>query len=250
VCSFEQAARTPVTLLESGPAAGVTAAAELGKRIGARHVLTLDVGGTTAKTSAVRDGTVRVNTLHHVGATPAFAGYPVQAPVVDIVEIGAGGGSIATADAAGGLRVGPRSAGADPGPACYGRGGTEPTLTDANLVAGRLDPDYFLGGSVKLDVDAAHRALARLGKDLGVDAATAARGVLQCAVAAMTHALRLVTLRRGHDPRDFAFIAYGGAGPLHAALLARELGIARTIIPPGPGTSRRSGCWRAGCERT
>jgi N-methylhydantoinase A len=164
-----------------------------------------------------------------------FAGYPVQAPVVDIVEIGAGGGSIAAADAAGGLRVGPRSAGADPGPACYGRGGTEPTLTDANLVAGRLDPDYFLGGSVKLDVDAAHRALERLGKNLGVDAATAARGVLQCAVAAMTHALRLVTLRRGHDPRDFAFIAYGGAGPLHAALLARELGIRRTIIPPGPG---------------
>jgi N-methylhydantoinase A len=235
VCSFEQAARTPVTLLESGPAAGVTAAAELGKRIGARHVLTLDIGGTTAKTSAVRDGTVRVNTLHHVGATPVFAGYPVQAPVVDIVEIGAGGGSIASADAAGGLRVGPRSAGADPGPACYGRGGTEPTLTDANLVAGRLDPDYFLGGSVRLDVDAAYRALERLGKSLGVDTATAARGVLQCAVAAMTHALRLVTLRRGHDPRDFAFIAYGGAGPLHAALLARELGISRTIIPPGPG---------------
>jgi N-methylhydantoinase A len=235
VCSFEQAARTPVTLLESGPAAGVTAAAELGRRMGARHVLTLDIGGTTAKTSAVRDGQVRVNTLHYVGATPAFAGYPVQAPVVDIVEIGAGGGSVARADAAGGLRVGPRSAGADPGPACYGRGGTEPTLTDANLVAGRLDPGYFLGGRMRLYPDAATRALSRLGADLGVDAAVAARGVLRCAIAAMTHALRLVTLRRGHDPRDFAFVAYGGAGPLHAALLARELGIQRTIIPPGPG---------------
>jgi N-methylhydantoinase A len=235
VCSFGQAARAPVTLLESGPAAGVTAAAELGRRIGARHVLTLDIGGTTAKTSAVRDGRVRVNTLHHVDATPAFAGYPVQAPVVDIVEIGAGGGSIARADAAGGLRIGPRSAGADPGPACYGRGGTQPTLTDANLVAGRLDPDYFLGGSMPLDAGAARDALGRLGGILGVDAGAAARGVLRCAIAAMSHALRLVTLRRGHDPRDFTFVAYGGAGPLHAAVLARELGIRRTVIPPRPG---------------
>jgi N-methylhydantoinase A len=235
VCSFGQAASAPVTLLESGPAAGVTAAAELGRRIGARHVLTLDIGGTTAKTSAVRDGRVRVNTLHHVAATPAFAGYPVQVPVVDIVEIGAGGGSIAHADAAGGLRIGPQSAGADPGPACYGRGGTRPTLTDANLVAGRLDPEYFLGGSMPLDTAAARDALGRLGGTLGVDADAAARGALRCAIAAMSHALRLVTLRRGHDPRDFTFVAYGGAGPLHAAVLARELGIRRTVIPPRPG---------------
>jgi N-methylhydantoinase A len=235
VCSFEQAARAPIALLESGPVAGVTAAAELGRRIGARHVLTLDVGGTTAKTAAVRDGEVRVVTLHHIGREPAHAGYPVQSPTIEIVEIGAGGGSIAWADPAGGLHVGPQSAGADPGPVCYGRGGNQPTLTDANLIAGRLNKDYFLGGAMKLDADAAERELARFGAELGVDAEGAARGVLRHAVAKMSHALRLVTLRRGYDPRDFTFVAYGGAGPLHAALLARELGITRTIIPAGPG---------------
>jgi N-methylhydantoinase A len=178
---------------------------------------------------------VTIETLHHVERTPTSAGYPIQVPVVEIVEIGAGGGSIAWVDEAGGLHVGPRSAGAEPGPACYGRGGEEPTLTDANLVAGRLDPEYFLGGAMLLDVDAAHRSLARLGERLGVEAATAARGVLRYVVAQMSHALRLVTLRRGHDPRDFTFVAFGGAGPLHAALLARELGVARTVIPPAPG---------------
>ena len=235
ICSFERGAGTPISLLESGPVAGVTAAAELGRQLGARHVLTLDIGGTTAKTSAVRDGQVRVDSLHHVGKTPVFAGYPVQSPTVEIIEIGAGGGSIAWADDAGGLHVGPHSAGAQPGPACYGRGGTEPTLTDANLVAGRIDPDYFLGGAMTLDASAAMRALSTLGARLGADGRAMARGVIRYAVAQMSHALRLVTLRRGYDPRDFAFVAYGGAGPLHAALLARELGITRTIIPQGPG---------------
>ncbi len=235
ICSFERAAGTPISLLESGPVAGVTAAAELGRRLGARHVLALDIGGTTAKTSAVRDGQVRVESLHHVGKTPVFAGYPVQAPTVEIIEIGAGGGSVAWADDAGGLHVGPRSAGAEPGPACYGRGGTEPTLTDANLVAGRIDPAYFLGGAMTLDEDAAMRALGALGARLGAGAGEVARGVIRYAVAQMSHALRLVTLRRGYDPRDFAFVAYGGAGPLHAALLARELGMTKTIIPQGPG---------------
>ena len=159
----------------------------------------------------------------------------MQIPVVQIVEIGAGGGSIAWADGAGGLHVGPKSAGADPGPACYGRGGREPTLTDANLVAGRLDPSYFLGGAMKLDVDAAAGALERLGASLGTDVTATTRGVLRFAVAKMAHALRLVTVRRGHDPRDFTFVVYGGAGPLHAALLARELGISRIVIPPAPG---------------
>jgi N-methylhydantoinase A len=235
ICSFERAAGTPISLLESGPVAGVTAAAELGRQLGARHILALDIGGTTAKTSAVRDGQVRVDSLHHVGKTPVFAGYPVQSPTVEIIEIGAGGGSIAWADDAGGLHVGPRSAGAQPGPACYGRGGTEPTLTDANLVAGRIDPNYFLGGAMTLDAGAATRALETLGERLGADASAVARGVIRYGVAQMSHALRLVTLRRGYDPRDFAFVAYGGAGPLHAALLARELGITRTIIPQGPG---------------
>jgi N-methylhydantoinase A len=235
VSSFVRALAAPITLLESGPVAGVTAAAELGRRLGVEDVLTLDIGGTTAKTSAVRGGRVSIETIHHVERTPTTAGYPIQAPVVEIVEIGAGGGSIAWVDEAGGLHVGPRSAGAEPGPACYGRGGEEPTLTDANLVAGRLDSEYFLGGTMPLDVDAAHRSLSGLGERLGVDAATAARGVLRYLVAQMSHALRLVTLRRGHDPRDFTFVAYGGAGPLHAALLARELGVARTVIPPAPG---------------
>jgi N-methylhydantoinase A len=235
VSSFDRAVEAPIALLESGPVAGVSAAAELGRRLGVKDVLTLDIGGTTAKTSAVRGGRVRIETLHHVERSPKTAGYPIQAPVVEIVEIGAGGGSIASVDEAGGLHVGPRSAGAEPGPACYGRGGAEPTLTDANLVAGRLDPEYFLGGEMRLDVDAAQRSLSRLGERMGVDARAAARGVLRYVVAQMSHALRLVTLRRGHDPRDFTFVAFGGAGPLHAALLARELGVARTLIPPAPG---------------
>src|SRR5581483_9714598 len=170
VASFERAMRAPINLLESGPVAGVLAAAEAGRRLGASDVLALDVGGTTAKTSAVIGGRLRIETLHHIGRTPRFAGYPVQVPVVEIVEIGAGGGSIAWADEAGGLHVGPRSAGAEPGPACYGTGGEEPTLTDANLVAGRLDPEYFLGGSMRLDPDAAWRALERLGASLHVSA--------------------------------------------------------------------------------
>jgi N-methylhydantoinase A len=235
VSSFARAAQAPIALLESGPVAGVMAAAELGRRLGNNNVLTLDIGGTTAKTSAVRDGEVRIDTLHHVGKTPTSAGYPVQVPTVEIVEIGAGGGSVVWSDSAGALHVGPRSAGADPGPACYGRGGTEPTLTDANLLLGRLDPGYFLGGTRSLDAGAADEALAGIGRQIGADARAVARGVLRYAVAQMCRALRLVTLRRGHDPRDFVFVTYGGAGPLHAALLARELGVSRTVIPPGPG---------------
>jgi N-methylhydantoinase A len=235
VSSFERALASPISLLESGPVAGVTAAAELGRRLGTSEVLSLDIGGTTAKTSAVRGGRARIDTLHHIARTPTFAGYPVQVPVVEVMEIGAGGGSIAWTDAAGGLHVGPTSAGAEPGPVCYGRGGTEPTVTDANLVAGRLDPEYFLGGAMRLDVDAASGALRHLGGQLGVDGPGAARGILRYAVARMAHALRLVTVRRGLDPRDFTFVAYGGAGPLHATLLARELGIRRTVIPPAPG---------------
>jgi N-methylhydantoinase A len=233
--SVDRAVAAPVALLESGPVAGVTAAASLGRRLGASNVLTLDIGGTTAKTSAVRDGRPRVETIHHIERTPRFAGYPVQVPVVEIVEIGAGGGSIAWADEAGALHVGPRSAGASPGPACYGWGGVEPTLTDANLVAGRLDPTFFLGGTMPLDVDRARAALEPLGERLGTDGPDTARGVLRYALAQMAHALRLVTLRRGHDPRDFVLVAYGGAGPLHASFLARELGIRRIVVPPGPG---------------
>lgn len=235
VCSFDRVVRAPITMLESGPAAGVSAAAALGRRLGAAQVLAFDVGGTTAKASAVLDGVPPVHTLHYVDRGPSAAGYPVQVPVVDIVEVGTGGGSIAWADDAGGLHVGPRSAGAVPGPACYGLGGGDVTLTDANLLSGRLDPDFFLGGRFPLDRGAAAAASARLAGrlDVGVDAAV--RGILRLAVAQMANALRLVTLRRGHDPRDFSLVAYGGNGPLHATLLARELGIARVVVPPGPG---------------
>jgi N-methylhydantoinase A len=235
VCSFDRALRAPITMLESGPVAGVTAAAALGRKIGVRHVLSLDIGGTTAKTSALLEGVVPVNSLHHIERTTNSAGYPVQVPVVDIVEIGTGGGSIAYVDAAGGLHVGPLSAGAVPGPACYGKGGEDVTVTDANVLTGRLDPDFFLGGQVILDVDEATRAMSRLAVALGVSPVQAAQGVLRFAVAQMANALRLVTLRRGHDPRDFTLIAFGGNGPLHVSLLARELAITRIVIPPGPG---------------
>ncbi|HTX62163.1 MAG TPA: hydantoinase/oxoprolinase family protein [Acidimicrobiales bacterium] len=235
VCSFERAVRAPITMLESGPAAGVSAAADLGRRVGAARVLAFDVGGTTAKVSAVLDGAPPVHTLHHVDRGPVSAGYPVQVPVVDVVEVGTGGGSIAWVDGAGGLHVGPRSAGALPGPACYGLGGRDVTLTDANLLSGRLDPGFFLGGRLALDEGAARSAAARLARRLDVTIDGAVRGVLRLAVAQMANALRLVTLRRGHDPRDFTLVAYGGNGPLHATLLARELGVSRVLVPPGPG---------------
>lgn len=234
-CSFERAMRSPITMLESGPAAGVRAAAALGDRIGAGPVLAFDVGGTTAKVCAVTERTLPVNTLHYIGRGPRSAGYPVQVPVVDIVEVGTGGGSIARVDGAGGLHVGPTSSGADPGPACYGLGATEPTLTDANLLCGRLDPGYFLGGRHVLDLEAATCAMGRLARGLGVGTDAASRGVLRLAVSQMANALRLVTLRRGYDPRNFTLIAYGGNGPLHATLLARELGITRVVVPPTPG---------------
>jgi N-methylhydantoinase A len=235
VCTFDRALRTPITMLESGPVAGVAAAAALGRALGLRHVLSLDIGGTTAKTSAIIDGVVPINTLHHIERTPTQAGYPLQVPVVDIVEIGTGGGSIAYVDVAGGLHVGPRSAGAVPGPACYDKGGVEVTITDANVLTGRLDPDFFLGGQVRLNVAAADSANRRLADALSVSPQESARGVLRFGVAQMANALRLVTIRRGHDSRDFTLVASGGNGPLHASLLARELGIATIIVPPGPG---------------
>lgn len=235
VCTFDRAVRTPITMLESGPVAGVAAAAALGRVLDIRHVLSLDIGGTTAKTSAIIDGVVPINTLHHIEKTPTQAGYPLQVPVVDIVEIGTGGGSIAYVDAAGGLHVGPRSAGAVPGPACYAKGGLDVTITDANVLTGRLDPDFFLGGQVQLSVVAAESATVRLAEALAVSPQEAARGVLRFAIAQMANALRLVTIRRGHDPRDFTLVASGGNGPLHASQLARELGINTIIVPPGPG---------------
>jgi N-methylhydantoinase A len=234
VSRFDVAAQAPINLVESGPVGGVIGAAAIGALAGEANLITLDIGGTTAKASLVEGGEVRLAGDYYVERTPTFAGYPVKVPVVDIVEIGAGGGSIAWIDPAGSLKVGPRSAGADPGPACYGRGGERPTLTDANVVAGRINPDYFLGGRIRLDVDAARRALQPIADALDVDVEAAALGVIRIANANMIHLLRLVSVRRGRDPRDFAIVAFGGGGSMHACALARELQLPRVVVPPSP----------------
>ena len=170
------------------------------------------------------------------------SGYPILAPVMDLVEIGAGGGSLAWIDAGGLLRVGPRSAGADPGPACYGRGGDHPTVTDANVVLGRLNPDYFLGQQLHLDHDAAWTAIeTHCARPLGIDVVATAMGIVDIANAAMMQAMRLVSVQRGYDPREFAMVAFGGAGPIHANWLQRELAIPTLIVPPGPGVASALG---------
>lgn len=249
VMTAETAEQKPVFLVESGPAAGVIAATYLGERLGFPDVISFDMGGTTAKAGLVRDGQPAITKDYEVGARAGTgtggsrgSGYPIRTPVIDLVEIGAGGGSIAWVDAGGVLRVGPRSAGADPGPACYGSGGTEPTVTDANLVLGRINGDYFLGGVMALDVEAARRAIhEKVARALGMDAVQAAHGIVEIANAAMTNAIHLVSVQRGYDPRDFTLIAFGGAGPLHANRLAAELQIPTTVIPASPGITSAMG---------
>ncbi len=212
----------PVYMVESGPAAGVIAAGALAREMGHDNVISFDMGGTTAKVGLVRGGQPTLSTEYEVGSQAHSpmgegkgSGYPVRTPVIDLVEVGAGGGSLAWIDPGGSLRVGPRSAGADPGPACYGRGGREPALTDANLALGRLNPEYFLGGELPLDAAAAQRALAEhVAGPLGLTAEQAAQGVVDIANAGMIGAMRLVSVQRGYDPRDFVLVAFGGAGPL------------------------------------
>jgi len=235
VSTFEQGKKTPVYQVESGPIGGVIGALNLGKVLGTENMITLDVGGTTAKTSLIDAGAFKINTDYNIGRTQFFSGYPVKVPVVDIVEIGAGGGSIAWADELGSLKVGPRSAGAEPGPACYGKGGSEPTITDAFLVAGVLDPDYFLGGEIKLQESLALKACRKLGEALGMSARQAALGVVRLATANMVNAMKLVSVRRGYDPREFAIVAFGGGGPMFAGALARELGVRTVLVPRVPG---------------
>jgi N-methylhydantoinase A len=235
VSRFDVAAQTPIHLVESGPVGGVMGAAAIGRLIGEQNLITLDIGGTTAKASLVEGDAVQLVGDYAIERTPSFAGYPIKVPVVDIVEIGAGGGSIAWIDPAGALKVGPRSAGAEPGPACYGRGGGDPTLTDANVIAGRINPDYFLGGKISLDVERARAALASIADALDVAVEDAALGVIRIANANMIHLLKLVSVRRGRDPRDFAVVAFGGGGSMHACALARDLQVPRVIVPPNPG---------------
>ena len=231
VDSVDTVSRIPITMVESGPASGVWGAAELGRLIGEPDVLALDIGGTTAKCSLIEGAHVRIKTDYWIGRSRASAGYPVMVPVVDLVEIGNGGGSIAWVDDYGKLRVGPRSAGAMPGPAAYGRGGHEATATDANLWLGRINRDYFCGGEVEADMDAVQRAIEAVGTRLGVDADEAARGIVRIANNNMVNALKLVSVNRGFDPRDFTLIAFGGGGAMHAVALAQELGVAKVVVP-------------------
>ena len=248
VLTFEAARAKPVFMVESGPAAGVIVSAHLGEVLGFDNILSFDMGGTTAKTGLVEHGTPTVTKEYEVGTAARAergakgAGYPIRTPVIDLVEIGAGGGSIAWVDSGGVLRVGPQSAGADPAPACYGKGGAQPTITDANLILGRLDPDHFLGGEVRLDEAAARRAVKEKCADpLGLDVVEVALGIVEIANSAMVSALRRISVQRGRDPRDFVLVAFGGAGPAHANRLAAELDIPSVLVPMSPGTTSAMG---------
>jgi N-methylhydantoinase A len=233
--SFGWAKAHPITLLESSPAAGVNGAALVGELAGEANVLYLDIGGTTAKCSVIEDGRAKITTDYKLEWSRVSPGYPVKVPVVDIVEIGAGGGSIAWFDEAGTLRVGPVSAGADPGPASYGRGGGDATVTDAKLLTGVLDPDYFAGGRLRLDANRARAALGPIAARLGGTPEMAAAAIIRLVDANMVNALKLVSIQRGHDPRDFVLVVGGGGGPMHAATLGREIGVREIIVPRYPG---------------
>jgi N-methylhydantoinase A/oxoprolinase/acetone carboxylase beta subunit len=237
VASAEAAARMPVTLLLSGPAAGVLGGLWAGERTQRQRLITFDVGGTSADI-----GIVTEHGITEASARDTWvAGYPLLVPMIDIHTIGAGGGSIAYVDEGGAFRVGPRSAGASPGPAAYGQGGEEPTLTDANVVLGRIDPDRFLGGEMKLDREAATAAVQRLADRLGLGLLEAAEGIVTIANANMSGAIRSRTIQKGHDPRDFALVAFGGAGPMQAAEVAESLGIPEVVVPPYPGITSAMG---------
>ena len=242
VFNVDEGLRVPAMLTESGPAAGVTATVALGKVLGLNQLISFDMGGTTAKASLIYNGEVSVTTEYEVGGSGNVrrwlqgTGYPIKVPVVDLAEVSAGGGSIAWLDDAGGLRVGPQSAGAAPGPACYGLGGHDPTVTDADAVLGYLDPGHFLGGRMPLSIDGASTAINRVvGKPLGLDLMQAAQGIVDIVNSNMADAIRMISIERGHDPRDYSLVAFGGAGPVHAGRIGEELGIKKVIIPPNPG---------------
>jgi N-methylhydantoinase A len=243
IMSAQAARRRPAYIMESGPAAGVLAAARLATECGLGKVLSLDMGGTTVKACLVENGKPLEKPGAEIGAganvgTRLFGGggHVVRVPSIDLVEAGAGGGSVAWIDDSGALRVGPRSAGAEPGPVCYGRGGTEPTVTDANVVLGYMNPNAIAGSTISIDRDAAIAAIERnLAVPLQLDSQSVAYGITQVANSAMTRVLRAVSTERGRDPREFSLIAFGGAGPIHAAALAENMGIANLIVPVYPG---------------
>jgi N-methylhydantoinase A len=248
--SIAQARREPVAMMESGPVAGMIGAGRLADLLGIARAIGFDMGGTTAKCALITDGVAPIEEGYVIG--DAFTGQPMQLPVVDIVEVGAGGGSLAWCDGA--LHVGPVSAGADPGPACYGRGGAAPAVTDADLVLGRLNGARFLGGRMMLDRAAAERAVAAVGERLGLGTVEAALGIATIADGAMSLAVRAVSVERGIDPRDTTLIAFGGAGPLHAVAIAREIAIPRVVVPKLPGNFSALGMlmaeWRHDFVRT
>jgi N-methylhydantoinase A len=229
VASAEEAARSGAWSVLSGPAGGAVGASLLARLCGDGNAIGLDMGGTSCDVCVVEDGAVRRTDSRRIG------GRVIQLPMVDVHTVGAGGGSIGWRDAGGALRVGPRSAGADPGPACYGRGGTEPTVTDANLLLGRLAAGSTLAGDVALDAEAARRAIGALASSLGLDGLQTAEGIVRVANQEMVRALRVVTVERGVDPRGFALMPFGGAGPMHAAAIAAELGVDRILCPRAGG---------------
>ena len=228
VIGFEQAARMPVRTVLSGPSTGVVAAQAVGRTAGFPDLITFDMGGTSTDVALLQNGTCRL------ASEATVHGYPIKAPMLDIHTVGAGGGSIAYVDS-GLLKVGPRSAGADPGPACYGRGNTEPTVTDANVVLQTLNPTHLLGGRMKVRQDLAAAAIERLAGQLGLGLMETAQGIISVVTANMARAIRVISVQRGHDPRDYTLMAFGGAGPLHAARLAQELDISRILVPRNPG---------------
>ncbi|MDA0839970.1 MAG: hydantoinase/oxoprolinase family protein [Planctomycetota bacterium] len=250
------AALRPVFALESGPAAGVLAAGKVAKATGTRNVISFDMGGTTAKAAMIENGDIPYSPEYEVGSSLSAGnrltgggGELILAPSIDIAEVGAGGGSMAYIDAGGGLRVGPRSAGAIPGPACYQRGGTEPTVTDANVVLGYIKPGQLAGGDVVIDEVVARRCIEdKIARPLGMTVLQAALGIHRIANAEMLRALREVSTHRGRDPREFALVAFGGSGPIHAAHLADELGTNRVIVPPVPGVFSAVGLLASGLE--
>jgi N-methylhydantoinase A len=229
VMSSAEARRRCVPTLLSGPAAGVIAGAFYAREAGVRNILTLDMGGTSTDVSLAEDMNIKLTTQSHIG------GYPIKIPTVDINTIGAGGGSIAWVDQGGRLKVGPMSAGADPGPACYGKGNQEATLTDANLILGYLNPNYLLGGKMKVDKGEATKAISTLANKSGLGEIETAYGIVEIANSNMVMAIRSISVGRGYDPREFTLIAFGGAGPLHAIRIAEEMGIPEVIIPYSPG---------------
>jgi N-methylhydantoinase A len=238
IMTGQQCRAQPVHTVLSGPAGGVLGALDIGRSVGTPRIITFDMGGTSTDVSLC-DGRLTMT------SAISIAGLPIRISAIDIHTVGAGGGSIAWIDDGGALRVGPHSAGADPGPACYGRGGADPTVTDANIVLGRIDPLSFLGGDMALVPERAHEVIAALAEDLSLTSHATALGIVRVAEATMARALKVISVERGHDPRDFSLLSFGGAGGLHACSLAAQLGVPRVVVPPSPGLLSAVGMWGA-----